>query len=292
MLFLEGQPGVVPALAFAPDGEWLAIGTSTGAIRLWSSSGETELAGHKSASQALAFSPDGRYLASGGTDKALHVWNVVDRTILVIHKDQAHGVTSATFVGTKTVLFGIGERPNPVARPATLFLVDLPSGALRKFPFGVVNGIRAVAGQAEQRLSIWATDTKLLRVQDITRPAMRDVVLKNDCRALALSPDGRRLAVSSDWEVLLFEVDRWPRPAATLGRHQGVVSALAFSPDGRTLLSGGWDQSVRSWDVDRGVERTNYAWPVGRVSALAIAADGLRAAVGGDSGTVAIWDLE
>jgi WD40 repeat protein len=73
----------------------------------------------------------------------------------------------------------------------------------------------------------------------------------------------------------------------------GPASALAFAPDSRTLYSGGWDNAVRVWDVERLTERAGFNWPIGtRVTALAVSSDGLRAAVGGDSGTVAVWDLD
>ena len=91
---------------------------------------------------------------------------------------------------------------------------------------------------------------------------------------------------------MIFDISRWPTAPTKLGRHQGVVSALAFTADGRGLLSGGWDGSTRHWDLERGVERTNFTWPIGRVSALAVTLDGLRGAAGGDEGKVAIWDLE
>jgi WD40 repeat protein len=100
--------------------------------------------------------------------------------------------------------------------------------------------------------------------------------------------------VTSDWEVLLFDVSRgWPVLPVALARHQGVVSALAFGPDGRTLYTGGWDNAVQTWDLDRGAERATHTWPIGnRVTSLAVSPDGLRAAAGGDTGRIAVWDLD
>jgi WD40 repeat protein len=300
MLTLDGLAGPVAALAFSCDGSTLAVGGSAGSVHLWRPPIDAgELAAHSGGVLALAFSPDGRFLASGGVDRKLQVWDVRDRRPVVVTSPQLHSISAITFVGPGTVLFGLGERGKSVAQSATLFLLDLPHGKPRPTSFEVVNGIRALAGLPDRRAAAWATDKKILRVQEITRPRQPEVSLKHDCRALAFSPDGRRLAVTSDWEVLIFDVTRWfdiartREPGSTLGRHQGVVSALAFGSDGRTLYTGDWKNTVRVWDVERQTERASYTWPVGnRVTALAVSPDGLRAAVGGDSGTVAVWDLD
>lgn len=294
MLILEGPPGPVATLSFSPDGEMLASAGPGGAIHLWTPPIEAgTLAGHTDVVQSLAFSPDGRYLASGGADRALHVWEVPERRLLRRTDPQPEAISGVQFVGPGTVVFGIGERSRAVARSSTLFLLDLPHGKPRPTSFGVVNGIRALAALPDRRLAAWATDTKLLRVQEVTRPPGRALTLRNDCLALALSPDGRRLAVTSGWEVLVFNLDRWGEDrGTTLGRHKGVASALAFGPDGRTLFTGGWDNALRVWDADRRTEQASYNWPIGnRVNGLAVSPDGLRAAAGGDSGAVVVWDL-
>jgi WD40 repeat protein len=273
----------------------LASGGKGGAVRLWQPPADTGIL--KSASDvvnSLTFLPDGHFLAFGGDDGQLHVWDVRERRPVVDGPKAKRTITAIAVVGSGTVLYGLGGRLDPIADPATLVLLDLPSGRPRKFSFPLVNGIRALAGLPDRRLAAWATDNKILRLQDITRPPGKAYTLKKDCRNLALSADGRRLAVTSDWDVLLFDVERaWPVMPTALGRHQGVVSALAFGPDGRTLFSGGWDNAVRIWDLDRGTEQATYTWPIGnRVMSLAVSPDGLRAAAGGDVGTIAVWDLD
>lgn len=294
MLTLDGRAGPVAALAFSADGQSLAVGGSADRVHLWRPPADSgELTAHAGGVQALAFSPDGRYLASGGADKKVQVWDVREGRPLVVTPSQTEPISAVTFVGPGTVLFGLGVRGANVSRPSTLFRLELASGKSWQNSFDVVNGIRALAGLPDRRVAAWATDNRLLRVQELIRPPQPALPLKNDCRALALSGDGRRLAVTSDWEVLLFDVDRWPQQGSKLGRHEGVVTALAFGPDGRTLYTGAWDNTVRVWDVERGSERARFTWPTGsRVTALAVSPDGLRAAAGGDAGTVAVWDLD
>jgi len=295
MLLLEGHPGPVLALAFSPDGETLASGGKDAEVRVWHPPAAAGiLKSPADTVNSIAFLPDGHLITFGGDDGQLHVWDTREHRPVLDGPKEKHSITAVTIVGSGTVLYGIGGRPDPVALPATLMLLDLPSGRPRKFSFPVVNGIRALAGLPDRRLAAWVTDKKILRLQDITRPPAKPYTLEYDCRALALSADGRRLAVTSDWNVLLFDLDRpWPVMPTTLGRHQGVASALAFAPDGRTLFSGGWDGAVRVWDLDRGTERASYTWPIGnRVMSLAVSPDGLRAAAGGDVGTIAVWDLD
>jgi WD40 repeat protein len=295
MLTVQGNVGPIAALAFSPIGDTLAIAGKAEFVHLWESQPEAStVAAHPGGINAMAFSPDGRYLGTGGADRTLQVWDIRQRRHLVATSPWPESVSCVAFVGPGTIIFGIGERSRLVARSAALFLLDLSNGKPRPTSFEVVNGVRALAALPDRRLAAWATDNKLLRVQDVTRPRGRAVVLKNDCRTLALSLDGRRLAVTSDREVIVFNLDRWPEERGTvIGRHLGQASALAFGPDGRTLFTGGWDGAVRVWDVDRMTERASFNWPIGsRVSALAVSPDGLRAAAGGDSGTVAIWDLD
>jgi WD40 repeat protein len=76
----------------------------------------------------------------------------------------------------------------------------------------------------------------------------------------------------------------------TLKGHSGWVTAVAFTADGRRLASGGWDQTVKLWDVATGQGLGNIASEIKGVEALAFSHDGHWLAVESSTNTVALWD--
>lgn len=123
--------------------------------------------------------------------------------------------------------------------------------------------------------------------------------------SVTFSPDGGLLAAASGTvpavaepagdgevgEIRLWDLSgRKPRPRASLvGHGYGVVSA-AFSPDGTTLASGGFDRAVKLWDVADGRERATLDGHDGWVVSAAFSPCGDVLATGSHDQTVKLWD--
>ena len=109
--------------------------------------------------------------------------------------------------------------------------------------------------------------------------------------ALAVSPDGATLAVGGYlgiWEFKLAD----GQPTRELKGHRGIIRALAWTSDGRRLLSGADDGSIKVWKTDGSEPVASLDGHRGGVLALATAPDSKFALSGGRDGTIRLWDLE
>ncbi len=123
----------------------------------------------------------------------------------------------------------------------------------------------------------------------------------NGVTSLAFSPDGKTLASASG--ILDGKTDRWKagevklwevatgRERDILQEHESLITALAFTPDGKKLVTVGEDRSIVLWDVETGQDSTRSLVHLGSITALAVSPDSKLLATAGADRTVKLWSL-
>nr|VFK63065.1 MAG: WD-40 repeat-containing protein [Candidatus Kentron sp. TUN] len=119
----------------------------------------------------------------------------------------------------------------------------------------------------------------------------------------ALSPDGNLLAVGgylpgnyeSRHTIRLMDLHApQDAPLRLFKGHRNVVSSLAFSPDGKYLLSGSFDHTARLWEIQTGETLRVLAGHTDAIYAVGVSAPGengeIRLVTGSDDHTLRLWD--
>ncbi len=286
---LRGHRGEVRALAFSPNGKWLASASKDSAISLWNvATGDTStLPGHQLEVSTVAFSPDGRTMATGSKDKTIRLWNVQPpsaRDILIGHRG---GIRQVAFSPDGKMLASASD-------DSTIRIWDVASGSIKHSLLGHTGTVRSVAfspdtskgvlllsGSSDRSIRLWEVK---IGNELAVNAGHRD---KINC--VAFSPDDSLLASGShDGTVLLWnrfsgeQVNR-------LSGHKSAVLCIAFSPDGRLLISGGEDKTVRVWDARSGVMLDSLPGHARAVNCVAMDSGASYIASGSADKTVRLW---
>ncbi|MFO0807976.1 MAG: WD40 repeat domain-containing protein [Gemmataceae bacterium] len=289
------HPPSVQALTFSADGRRLASAGKDGTARVWNLAAGGEplvLTGHQGPILALAFHPTADILVSASADATICWWDLPTASPkMTFIVDNQIPATAVAFLDSGNLfVYASGNRIN--SAESGQLIVWNPATQQSSYRRGEPAGVWAVSARLDAKQIAWAGGSKRVTVWDVTR---QDHLLlppmKTGVGTLALAPDGSCVAAGENESIRVWSVaDRQEQPM--LAGHKGRVSSLAFSPDSRTLASGGWDRRVIFWDIASSTMRQSFDWGVGRVLALGFAPDGLIAAAAGDNGRVVVWDLE
>ncbi|OWK46787.1 WD40 repeat domain-containing protein [Fimbriiglobus ruber] len=283
------------SLAFSPDGNRLAVGTSTGDSQVLDLE-ESQVVTTVGAMGVLGllFSPDGKLLT------AVTPKSIDDADLTTGRKMQRLTIDRA-----ERAVFGRTGESVWVGRVSEeLWNGQVLSGDLKRWDLrtgSVVQTIKTVPDRLlslavspdEQTLAI-CTPTNGLIFYDTATGRAGDAIssgskVRSGVNGLAFAPDGKSLATAGGNRVRTFDVPT-RRERHQLEEHVEAVCTLALAKDGKHVATAGRDGMIRTWDVSTGRALKFWATdPTTCVDALAYTPDG-RHVVASEPGLVRMWD--
>ncbi|MBD2481385.1 AAA-like domain-containing protein [Planktothrix sp. FACHB-1365] len=324
---LKGHQLPTVAVAFSPDSQIIASAGLDQTIKLWSRDGRLlkTLQNHQNAIFDLAFCSQDNLLVSGSGDRTAKIWKTDGTLVTTLHSNQA--ILGVDCRGEYIVTSGKDNQAKIWTLQGN-FIRDLKQHRTTVRDVALSSdGLIAASASDDGTVKLWKYNTELLKPLYGHQDAIWQLATSSDgkwiasvseddtlklwhsdgrlrqtlkqpegsFRSVRFSRDSRMLVtVNTKGLVQLWELDNGNSLPLKLFRtwkaHQAPLFAVAITPDGQTIASGGDDKTIKIWNLDGKLLQSINAHKE-RIWQLAFSQDGQLLASASQDGTVKLWQL-
>jgi WD40 repeat protein/serine/threonine protein kinase/DNA-binding XRE family transcriptional regulator len=285
-----GHESPLWAVAFSPNGKYLATASDDNTARLWDVTTGAEVLSfnrHTNIVYSLAFSSDGKQLVTGSYDNTARLWDVATGGELRVFSTHAHPVTALALSPDGRTLITGGQADGV----AHVWNVSTGKEVQRLEAQGGINGIafapdglHAVTGGEDMTARYWNVQTGET-IRSFTGHTDR-------IWGVAISGDGNRLLTSSfDKTVRLWDIKTGQQLQVFTGLRD-AINGVAFSPDDKLVAAGAQDATAMIWNTATGGVHNRLLGHTGFVWSVAFSPDSRSVATASFDTTARLWSVD
>ena len=301
LALLRKNMGEIRSVVFSSDGQHIISGTADGMVRMWGTNQAADailvLRGHERDVMAVASSPDGNWIVSGSLDGTVRIWDTIlgvqilswpigaltNQDAMAFSSDGSRFICANSDRMVHVWDIGLWDAKSGSGENAAFFQIPTCLISIALSPDGMQFATGAMAS------GVLVYDMTVGMQNGLPQPAHRNV-----SKAVAVSPDGSRVICGSQNSIRSWAVDSGDEISPMMIGHRGSISALAFSPNGRQIVSSSDDKTIRLWVAASGEE--SLVWSVSRsaesdksISSLAFSRQGTQ--IVSCSYKIHVWDV-
>lgn len=306
---LTGHTKQVSCAAYSPDSQTLATGSYDGTIRLWgvtTGNHKTTLTSDKESVTSIGYAPDGNTIVCGTGNGDVQLWNTQTMKL------------KSTFTGhtkrTKSVIYSPdGNIIATASSDGTVRLWDAATGQSKAILTGYTH-INTAAYSPDSKTIVTGNQAGKVHFWNVSTGALKNTFTgdRGIIFDITYAPDGKTIAVVSSYNDRVLLRDAKTGKHKTTLEHFGLIdtiflilqnreydiNSIAYSPDGKTIVTGGDYYTVEKgtvylWDARTGTRKRVIFKGPGAVYTTVFSKDGKRIIATGDwKNKVRVWDAE
>jgi WD40 repeat protein len=293
---LKGHVVRITSVAVTPDGRAILASDGSRTLKVWDLDSKLELhtlTAHTSWVTAVAVTSDGQCAVSASDDETLKVWDLETGLLLNTLKGHSESVNAVTLMPDGRQAVSASHR--------TLKVWDLNDGVELLTMRGLADRVTtlAIAPDGRRVISI-SYDT--LQVWDLERGAELQAItgtiqkiglatVTSDLRVISASYKTLKVwDFSGNLDADGEYQESVSKKIRSIGRHNGEVTAVALTSDGRQAVSASYE-TLKVWDIEQKTELYTFTGLADAVFTIAVTPDGQRM-ISASWDILRVWDLE